>query len=330
MGGKNRLKKEGFTKVRKSPPFDTSFITDQYPFFSHLLANAVSQLDELPDFSEDDKIAITSDFGGEHAEASFYTYSFLIFSYNKIEPFIERVNAIRHKYQILEPFSEFEYKDLRFGPRSRALPDFLLAIDDFIHGVLVTVAIDKKIGTVFGPSKKLVHPFIEQQFKDLGLGSWKGEVGEKALRICHSIAMFVALTTYANQRLLWYCDSDSINDDGIGRSFQDTQKLFSAALGMYCKHEFDLIGFGKSFDKKSHLDDLLSVTDFAAGVIQDVLKSHHSIQDGISGFERKEVLIKWLAKKSKFLSKATIQITTLPNGDIGSGLVSFTPVTPKL
>ncbi|WP_147432571.1 hypothetical protein [Pseudomonas sp. WPR_5_2] len=214
---------------------------------------------------------------------------------------------------------------MKYGPRSRALPDFLQTIDNFIHGSLITIAIERKIETVFGPSKKVAHPFIEEQLSSLGLGTWKGEIGEKALRVCHSIAIFTALTTHENQRLLWYCDNDSINEDGQERSFEDTQKLFSHALSMYCKHKFDLIGFAKSFERKSHLDDLLSVPDFAAGVIHDILKSHHSGESNIPGFPKKEILIKWLAKKSKFLSKITIQISKLPNGDIGSGIVKFTP-----
>lgn len=314
-----------YQKTHIRAPFDLSLIKEEYPFFSHLLKNAISQIPLLPDFSEDDKIAITSDFGGEHPDACFSTYSFLIFSYNKAGPFIHQVKKLRRKHKIFDPYSEFKFKDLTFGPRSRALPDFLLAVDNFIHGALITIAVEKKIGTVFGPSKKVAHPFIEEQLTTLGMGKWKGETGEKALRICHSIAIFTGMTTYANQRLLWYCDNDSINEDGVERSFKDTQKLFAQTLGMYCKHKFDLIGFGKSFEKKSHLDDFLSVNDFAAGVIQDVLKSHHMGQDNIKGFDKKEPLIKWLAKESKFLTKATIQINILPNGEIGSGLVDFTP-----
>ncbi len=315
-----------YRKIRKCGPFDMSIIKKEYPFFSHLLKSALSQIKQLPDFSEDDKIAIASDFGGEHPDACFATYSFLIFSYNKAEPFIRQVKKLRRKYKILEPYSEFKFKDLKFGPRSRALPDFLLAIDNFIHGALITIAIEKKIGTVFGPSKKLVHSFIEEHLATLGMGNWKGETGEKALRICHSIAIFIALMTHQNQRLLWYCDNDSINEDGAERSFKDTQKLFATTLGMYCEHQFNLIGFGRSFEEKSHLDDFLSVADFAAGVTQDVLKAHHTGQDSILGFERKEALIKWLAKESNFLSKATIQISMLSDGEIGSGLVDFSLV----
>lgn len=323
MAKRKKIKPLSYHKVRKLGPFDMPIIKEGYPFYSHLLKSALSKIKQLPDFSEDDKIAIASDFGGEHPDASFATYSFLIFSYNKAEPFIREVEKIRRKHKIFEPYSEFKFKDLKFGPRSRALPDFLSAIDNFVHGALITIAIEKKIETVFGPSKKIVHPFIEEQLAILGLGNWKGETAEKALRICHSIAIFTALLTHESQRLLWYCDNDSINVDGAERSFDDTQKLFAKTLGMYCEHQFNLIGFGKSFIKKSHLDDFLSVADFAAGVIQDVLTAHHTDQDSILGFERKKSLIKWLATESNFLSKITIQISMMPDGEIGSGVVDF-------
>jgi hypothetical protein len=95
---------------------------------------------------------------------------------------------------------------------------------------------------------------------------------------------------------------------------------------MYCKHKFDLVGFGKSFDDKSHLDDLLSIPDFAAGVVQDLLQAHKTGDDNVPGGEEKAALLRWIAMQGKFLSKITIQITRLPNGEPGSGVVEFTPV----
>lgn len=312
-------------KIRKNAPFDLSAITAEYPHFSQLLAVAVGQLKELPDFSDDEKIAVMSDFGGEHPGAHFNTYSFLILAYNKVGPFMEQVEELRRKHGLLKPYSEFAFKDLGYGPRSRALPAFLRIVDNFIHGAVITIAIDKQIDTVFGVSKKEAHPFIQEQLSNMGLGKWKGAAGEKVLRVCHSIALFAALTTRENQRLLWYCDNDAINENARDRGFADTQQIFLRALGMYSKHKFDLVGFGKSFDGKSHLDDLLSIPDFAAGVVQDLLKSHKTGDDNISGGAEKIALLNWMATKSKFLSKITIQISRLANGELGSGVVDFTP-----
>jgi hypothetical protein len=312
-------------KIKRPAPFDLSVITSEYPYFSQLLAYAVSQIKELPDFSDDEKIAVMSDFSGEHKGAHFNTYSFLILAYNKVGPFMEGVEQLRRKYGLLDPYSEFSFKKLSSGARSRALPEFLRLVDNFIHGVVITIAIDKQIDTVFGGSKKDTYPIIEEQLAARRYGKWKGAAGEKVLRVCHSIALFVALTTRKNQRLLWYCDKDGINENARDRSFSDTQKIFLHILGMYSRHKFDLIGFGKSFDDKSHLDDLLSIPDFAAGVVQDLLKAHKTGDDNVPGGDEKIALLKWIATQGKFLSKITIQISKLANGELGSGVVEFTP-----
>ncbi|PZW65277.1 hypothetical protein F471_03755 [Pseudomonas sp. URMO17WK12:I1] len=315
-----------YSKINKAGPFNLTVSEGELPYIIHLLNHAMSSVKELPDFSEDDRLAIASDFGGEHKGAGFNTYSFLILAQNKIFPFKEEVERIRRKHGILDPYSEISFKKLDYGPRRRALPEFLNAVDTLIHGVLVNVAVERSIDTVFGPTKQAVHPFISEELSSRGFGRWNGLAGEKVLRICHSIAYFVALTSYSGQRLLWYCDNDAINENANGRSYTNTQELFANILGGYSKHQFELIGFAKSFAEKSYLDDLLSISDLAAGITQDILTSHRTGNPNIPGNEDKVPLLKWMANKSKHLSKITIQISMLPDGGVGSGIVNITPV----
>jgi hypothetical protein len=317
-------------RIMKPPPFKLEAFTHEFPPFTNLLTQGIDQLDGLPDFSDDSKIAVISDFGGEHKDARFNTYSFLLMAYNKVGPFETKVRELRNHYGLLAPYSEFAFKDLSFGPRSRALADFLQIVDNFIHGVLVTVAIEKRIGTVFGKHRKDAHRSIEEQLVALDLGQWKGGTAEKMLRVSHAIAVFTALTTHEGQRLLWYCDYDAINEDGKKRHFEHTQQIFGRVLGMYCKHKFDILGFGKSFKEKSHLDDLLSVSDFAAGAVQDLLQAHESGGAEISGGKEKEALFRWVATQARYLSKVVIQVVQLPNGELGSGLVHLDPIPPRI
>ncbi|WP_256262770.1 hypothetical protein [Pseudomonas gingeri] len=303
----------------KHPPFNVSYIGEKHPLIAHLFAQVASQITELPDFSRDKKIAVFSDFGGEHKGASFLTYSFLIISYDKISPFIEAVADLRRAHNILDPYSEFEYKDLNYGPRKRALPEFLKIVDSLLHGALITVAVDKNIESLFGENKKSVLTQLKQEFVEAGLGDWKFDPAEKALRICHAISFFASLTTHNDQRLLWYCDNDTVNDNEV--FFNDTKNILNRTLGLYIKHSFEILGFAKSFKGKSHLDDLLSITDLAAGVIQDLLAGHHTKNDQIN--ENRVPLMKWLIERSGFLTKITIQMLRLPNGDIGSAIVGF-------
>jgi hypothetical protein len=310
-------------KIRKNGPFDISTITPDYPLLAHLLANIVRQISELPDFSDDKKIAVLSDFGGEHPSAHFNTYSFLFLAYNKVGPFADKVDALRQKHNLLDPYSEFAYKRLRSGARSRALPEFLQLIDSFIHGAIVTIAIDKRIDTVFGPSKQQTHPVISAHLVTRGLGQWSGYAAEKVLRACHMIGLFASLLTTDQQRLLWYCDNDLINDDSSAREFSHTREIFIRVVSLYVRRGFEVLGFAKAFEKKSHLDDLLSVPDLAAGVVQDVLQSQKT-GERIPGGVEKIALMKWIATSATFLSKITAQIGLMDDGTIGSGIVDFT------
>ena len=130
------------------------------------------------------------------------------------------------------------------------------------------------------------------------------------------------MLTHENQRLLWYSDKDLINDDGAKRNFEHTQQIFRRMLGMYMTHKLGVVGFGKSFDKKSHLDDLLSVPDLAAGVTQDLLLQYETNAD-IPGGDEKAMVMRWIATPSKYLSKITLQITRMADGGIGYGSVDM-------
>jgi hypothetical protein len=311
-------------KIRKPGPFKIAALKPEYPWFAHLLNHAFEQMSELPDFSDDQRIFVMSDFGGEHPGALFNTYSFLILAQDKIGPFQEAMAALRARHGLGEQYREFAYKRLTSDGRSRALPEFLDIVDRLIHGAVITIAIDHSISTVFGMSKHQAHTAMMQQLADQGFGQWKGGDAEKVCRVCHALAIFVSLLTHTGQKLLWYCDNDAINVDGKVHTFAHTQDLFAKTLAMYSSNIFEIFGFAKSFVEKSHLDDLLSVADFAAGVVQDILQGHATGLN-IPGGEEKEAVMKWMAASSPFLSKIGIQITRMADGEVGSGLVRFSP-----
>lgn len=311
-------------KIRKHGPFKLPSIKPEHHYFCHVLAGVLESIPELPDFSDDKKIAVMSDYGGEHSNARYHTYSFLFLALDKNGPFQTHMQTLRQKYKIHDPYTEFKYKDLKYGPRSRALPEYLELIDNLIHGAVVTVAIDKKIGSVFGMTKHEAHASITTQLEEGGFGKWTGQVGEKVLRVLHILAAFTAVMTYDQQRLLWYSDNDQINEDAKERSFAGTQKLFGSIGAMYMTHGFDVLGFGKSFVEKGNLDDLLSVPDFAAGMLQDLLTSEDT-GENIPGGDEKLAILKWLATPSKFLSKIHVRIAGKDDGTYEGHILSLKP-----
>lgn len=309
-------------KIRKFGPFCVSRLTPEYPLLSHLLQNAIRQMSALPDFSDDKKIFVMSDFGGEHASAAYNTYSFIVLAQDKIGVFESKMRDLRKRHGILHPFSEFAYKDLRFGPRSRALPEFLSLIDSYIHGAVITLAVEKSIETLFGPSKAEAHAFLVSQLDAMGFGKWKGRDAEKLSRVCHTLAVLVSTMASPGQHVLWYCDKDTINEDGGQRTFSHTQEFYKAVWSMYATQPLEVLGFARSFEDKTYLDDLLSIADFAAGVVQDILRGHVTGSD-IPGGDEKLQVIRWAVTPARFLSKINIQISRMENGELGSGLVAM-------
>lgn len=309
-------------RVRKQNRHDFKRMNDGYPLYARLLAKDIYKLPELPDFSADDGLFIMSDFGGEHKGSDFSTYAFLIISADKRFVFERYIKELRGKHSLNEPFKELNYKDLRYGPIKRALSEYLDLVDKYIHGALVTVSIDRSIETVFGLDAKASHKQLVEQLSNHGFSGWKGKDAEKLLRVLHPLCMFLSLLGHQGQKTLWLCDNDAINEDGNERSFEDTQKIYGNILKMYCDYEFEILGFAKPFKDDPLTSDLLSVTDFAAGTIQDILQSHVKKKD-YKGNDSKIKLVKWMAKESRFLTKINLVITKQDDSNWGCGIVQL-------
>lgn len=163
---------------------------------------------------------------------------------------------------------------------------------------------------------------MRSRLQEKGLGEWAGPGAEKVLRVTHIISAFLSLLTQEGQKLLWYSDKDLINEDGKRRDFKHTQQILGHVLGLYLTHNLAGVGFGKSFDEKSHLDDLLSVPDLAAGVVQDLLQQHETKED-IPGGDEKAMVMRWIATPTRYLSKITVQVLRMEDGRIGYGTVDM-------
>ncbi|MGA2982029.1 MAG: hypothetical protein ABSD76_20735 [Terriglobales bacterium] len=310
-----------WSKIQKSGPFALPKITDQYPLYSRWLAERIQKLEELPDFSEDERIFVMSDYGGEHKTAAFNTYAFLIASVDKLAVFERETHALRETHRLNAPFVEFAYKKLGYGPIDRALTEYLRISDRYIHGVLVAVSVEKCVPSLFGPQKRPAQQEIVDLLSANDLGDWGPAEAEKLLRVCHAIAMFLALLTRTGQKFLWMSDRDAITEDGGRRSFDNTRQVFLRALRMYTDNEYEIYGFAKPFEKDPFTSDLLSLADFAAGAIQDVLQSLKTNDVGDKMGKRQ--IIRWLGTSSPFLSKLNL-IFKMDEGKMVCGNVLLT------
>ena len=134
----------------------------------------------LPDLAAfgNDSVAIFSDYGGESC-GSFNTYSALVCGFGYAGLFRKKMKSVREKHGLRE--KEIAFKDLGMGALRRALPDYLDALDH-LPGLLCTLAIDKRIPTVFGPQEKSTRNRLAKVLQGEGLGKWKPDVAEKLFR----------------------------------------------------------------------------------------------------------------------------------------------------
>ncbi|MCJ2371929.1 hypothetical protein [Pseudomonas sp. RGM 3321] len=291
----------------KAGPFRLSKSKDGWTGYLNLLAMQLESLGSLPDFSEDKGVFVFSDYGGEHPGAAFRTYSFLFVSADKIGCFNEKSRLIRSKFSL--GTTEISFKDINYGPTSRAITEYLNAANNFLHGILVTVAIDASISTMFGVDKKSGQENLEKSAAAVGAGKWKYKRLEKMYRIYGPLVLLLDLLCEERHKIFWQSDRDAINEDGNGANFKHAQHHLMTMLHQYSGKKFELVGFAKSFEESSYFNDLLSLPDLAAGMVQDLLRDHYGAKS-LEVNEVKASLCRWLASESKFLQKYTLCLTS--------------------
>lgn len=268
----------------------------EVPFVDRLL----SFVDKSDYLQSAESILIFSDFGGEHDGAKFSTFGFLMCDASSLSCFESSSTALRKQYDISVK-TEFGYKYLKKDKVMEALPS-LLSASNAIKGTLFTVAIDKAIPSLWhqigGKSSKWE---LVKQLESAGLGNWKPDIAEKLLLVCHIICGLLTNGTSNARKVLWLSDNDAINENGNKHNFDDTKDVFLHVLEQYSNNVYDLVGFSRSQDSCLY-NDLLSLPDFAAGRLQDLLTaSFFGIQKGVSS---EQLLISnWLGTANHTLDK---------------------------
>ncbi len=121
------------------------------------------------------------------------TYSVLVCGYNFISAFSDEMKVIRERYGLAQ--KEIGFKSFGMGQVQASLKDFLAAADT-LPGFLCTMAVDKRIPTLFGPHDKPQHERLAQILEEYGLGGRKPREVERLLRIVHMSAFLAALLAH--------------------------------------------------------------------------------------------------------------------------------------
>jgi hypothetical protein len=319
--------------VWKNPDLDLLHKAEdkEYPVLAQVLqrelrlhhARGKLSLPDLRVFGND-AVAVFSDYSGE-SSGRFYTYTALVCGYSYTGRFIDRMKLVRKAHKLDE--KEIEFKDLRMGQLRRALPEYLDALDH-LPGFLCTLAVDKRIATLFAHPRNGTRQTLARILETEGLGTWKPDVAEKLLRIVHFTAFLTALLSHDGQKIFWMTDHDAICP--TPEAHKSLLSVFDRVLAIYTRPgcRYPLVGGAVPFEPRAiGMLDLLSAADLVAGAIEPCIPARGSKPDGDTRVKSgADKVLVWLACDGIGLKKATIMIRQGENEAVEAGIVELGPL----
>ena len=304
---------------------------NEYPILTESLECLLRERDAkrkliLPNLSAfgNSAIGLFSDYSGE-SSGNYYAYSVLVCGYNFISTFSEKANRVRDHFHLGD--KEIAFKDFGMGQLRAALPEYLSAADT-LPGFLCTVAVDKRIKTLFGPQDKSTSKKLVELLEENRLGGRKSREVEKLLRIVHMIAFLAALLVADGQKLFWMSDNDAVCANS--KLHESMMALFDRVLPIYTRPgvTLPLIGGALPFNPRSiEMNDLLSLPDIVAGSIAQYLsKTDTQKKEDIVVKVGAEKVLCFLARDGIGLKKTTFVIRLNADGIIERGTVDVSLV----
>jgi hypothetical protein len=191
-----------------------------------------------------------------------------------------------------------------------------------VGGFLCTVAVDKRITTLFGvPDDKTALKRLAQFLTDHGVGHWKARESEKLLRVVHMSAYLAALLGTDGQKIFWMTDHDAICSNQVQHNRM--LAVFDNVLRIYTRPgvDFPLIGGALPFEERSvMMNDLLSLPDVVAGSVAQYLTKLDSEDPAtITLKEGANDVFAFLATDGPALRKVTFVLTLDVEGKLATG-----------
>ena len=224
--------------------------------------------ESAPSFKNSKSLFLFSDYSGEHKEANYTTYSFLLADETSVSSFDADRLSVRAKF--LPDNRTFSFKKLNDKYRSNALEDFTRA-SDRINGILFSFAINKKAF------------LFEETIPDNNLGkqisNLKPNVVNKMITASHLGAYLVSSLAFPDQNIMWFTDNDSISAND--KTTTILTQVFATSISNIV--DFNLgnlrCGSAKCDMGNNQIEDLLAIPDFAAGMISEQLAKHQYTQN---------------------------------------------------
>jgi hypothetical protein len=263
----------------------------------------------LPNFpGEMETLFIASDYGGEHRESKYYTYSFVAVAFGAMSAFIQAQETLRILYHLDSPFKELSFKTLSHGPTRRALDQYLANLSNLLPGIVITAIVDKQAPTLWGGSKRAAHAHLTEVLESQGFQGWRGATAEKMLNIVHVVSYIVALFAKSFRKVYWMTDNDAIaaNPNRTGQ----LGGIFCRNLGLYTDKIFETVGYGTPFEERTIMPlDVLSCADLVAGTLEHINSRKALMGERFPTTEEANKISVWLSQQGISLKKFAFSVT---------------------
>lgn len=217
----------------------------------------------LARFRPSDTLLVTSDYGGEHDAAAFYSYSFLVLTGDAFAAWEPTRVSLRSTLGLTRTMS---FKRLSDRERRDALPRFLAAAGA-LTAFSFSLLVDKQIDSLF----RKVGRLDLRDPKLAAFNHWKPRSFEKALRVTHILGFLLAGLAQPNQNVLWFTDQDEIaaNPDRLG----DLTRMLGNITSALVPHNLGHLRCGTtaSDNGTKQLEDLTAIPDLIIGAIGESL-----------------------------------------------------------
>lgn len=232
-----------------------------------LVSDLLAQIDAAQpfgSFQDAEEVAVFSDYGGEHKQSLFHTYSFLVCDSCVAGAPAEELKAIRTRW--LADSREMAFKKLKGdGVLRNGLVPFISWANS-LHALCITLVVPKclRLSTPAQlDSNDAVAPINS-------LAAYKPQVQERAHWIVQTVAMVYSGLCRDGQRAVWVTDADTLCSNASQR--EGLLRLVATAVSNFGPRLID-VAFLATGDPRANMyaKDFTSIPDLLAGAWADVI-----------------------------------------------------------
>lgn len=213
-----------------------------------------------------ESIYLATDYSGSHKSSQYEVLSALYCDVQRSREWLLIQRGFRE--QFLPDGRRMSFKGLNDKHKYLSLIPFLKGANE-IHGVCVSLVINKKIGSLVG-GEQVISQFPEKASLS---GKWPPTLLEQMLRIVHLVSLLVGGLAQPGQNIYWLSDEDAIFDTQERQ--EDMAKIMSSFTSHYVEHSLGHLGISTTkIDEGDRLEeDLAAIPDLVAGALSEMATS---------------------------------------------------------